>query len=159
MKLFELTIMGDPMPKQSVKQGKSRSGKKVFYKDSKITEREAEILSQLRAKLGESHIPWYCKPIIVSLTYVYPYPKTFPKRLIRLIESGETVYKITAPDVGDNLNKLILDVLQGFLYENDSEIIISSSKKVYGEIGRTEISLREMSDKVLYYPTKKPRKK
>ena len=154
MEIVELTIMGDPMPKQSVKQGKDRYGNKVFYSDSKVKNREKDILKQLDDVIGGDHKLWQGKPVFVNLTYVFEFPKGMSNRLKEKASLGETIYKITSPDVGDNLNKLILDVLEKVVYKNDSEIVSVKSTKVYGRTPRTEISLIYDPENTLFYPKK-----
>ena len=149
---IELTILGIPVPKQSVKVGK-RNGKNHFYQPEIIQAQKRKIENTLNDVLGDSHSVWNGIPICVRLTYVFPIPKGMSKKLRNQIESGETVYKTTKPDVGDNLNKLILDCLEGYVYSNDSEIVEIIASKVYGEIPRTEITLIT-DNNLLFYPKK-----
>ena len=155
MEIIELTIVGEPMPKQSVKQGKDHYGNKVFYTDSKIKQREKEILEQVNNVVGDNHQLWQGKPIIATITYVYQFPKTMSKKMMNLAQQGKIIYKTTKPDVGDNLNKLILDVLEGVIYRNDSEIVELKTSKVYGNESRTEISLIFNPYGVTFYPKTK----
>lgn len=155
MEIVELTIMGEPMPKQSVKLGKDQNGNRQFYTDSKIKKREKEILEQISDVIGDNHQLWQGKPIIVTITYVYEFPKGMGKRMRAKVDEGVTIYKTTKPDVGDNLNKLILDVMEGVIYRNDSEIVSIQTSKVYGSESRTEISLIYNPENTLFYPKTK----
>ena len=155
MEVLEFTILGKPMAKQSVKAGTDSKGNRIFYKDSKIVKREKEIIESLNNTLKKDHIIWEGKPIFVTITYVYEYPKAMSKKLINASLSGKTIFKTTAPDVGDNLNKLILDVLEKIVYSLDSEIVNINATKVYGTSNRTEVSLRFQPNELLFYPISK----
>ena len=155
METLEFTILGKPMPKQSVKVGKSYDGKRTFYKDSKIVKRENEIRETINKNLPPNFNIWTGNPIFIIITYVYKYPSSMSKKMINKSLLGETIFKITSPDVGDNLNKLILDVMEKTVYSLDSEIANINASKVYGSSDRTEITLLRNLSNSLFFPTKK----
>jgi Holliday junction resolvase RusA-like endonuclease len=61
---------------------------------------------------------------------VFEYPKTFPKYKKDSIEPN---YKVTKPDLQDNLNKPLFDALEGILWERDQNVVaMDDVKKYYG---------------------------
>ena len=135
-RVIELTIKGEPIAKQSVQFGKGNA-----YHPAKIMNMKADIERQLSVLIDKASGLWRGKPIKATITYIFEPPKSTSKKVWDKIDSGETFYKITKPDLGDNLNKLILDVMEGYVYDNDSEICVFQLEKVYGSDPRTEISL------------------
>lgn len=64
-------------------------------------------------------------PLIMTLTFYMPRPKSLPKKV---------VHHIKTPDV-DNLVKGVKDALSGYCYKDDKQIVELRAKKVYAEKG------------------------
>lgn len=74
-------------------------------------------------------IPAGTEIVIEQLTYQYAYLKSEPKK-----NRNKKIYKITKPDLQDNLNKAFLDALEGVIYEQDQNIVaINKLEKYYGD--------------------------
>ena len=127
--IIELNILA--IPKQSVRQGLTRTGTTIFYQDTKYSKYKKEIILQTRAQLAVGFSP-FLGPLEVSVMYIFPPLKSFKKKDLEYIENGGHIIKLTKPDVTDNLNKALFDSLEGLLYDNDSRIAKFSSLKVYG---------------------------
>lgn len=120
----------EPIPKQSVRQGKSKNGKKVFFTPSKIVKYE-EVLHLMAKKQykGEKLTgPIYCK-----VNYVFTLPKSAPKWQKDNIDQGYVVYKETKPDLTDNIPKPFIDAISSVVMDNDSRIAHSVGIKTYGK--------------------------
>jgi Holliday junction resolvase RusA-like endonuclease len=66
---------------------------------------------------------------IKKLHYCYEFPKSFSK-LKR--ESVTPNYKVTKPDLQDNLNKPLFDALEGLVWERDQNVVsIQNMRKIY----------------------------
>lgn len=62
-------------------------------------------------------------PLSVSLQFILPRPKSCPKHRI---------HPITKPDL-DNLEKAVMDAMNGLIYVDDSRICLKTSLKGYSE--------------------------
>ena len=72
--------------------------------------------------------------------FYFPYKKTLTKKEKELIKTNLVYPKTTKPDL-DNLQKLVLDAMQGVVYTNDATIYNLSSIKMYGNIPRVSICI------------------
>ncbi len=62
-------------------------------------------------------------PIVMSLTFLMPRPKSLPKKVL---------HHIKKPDL-DNLAKSVKDALQGIIYKTDSQVITLILRKKYAQ--------------------------
>lgn len=126
---INLNIPITPTPHQSVRA--TRSGH--MYQPKKIVDYK----SQIKKVVGEQLPDDFCvikadTPIhITRLHYCFKYPKSIPKYKR---ESPERLYKVTKPDLHDNLNKALFDALEGVVWERDQNVVaIDDMKKYYAE--------------------------
>lgn len=162
MKKISLTILGIPKPKQSVRSGVvyNHDGQPVMYKD-KNSGREKVLQRKFQPKEVEQHeqsmkldimsqLPQGFEPFkgairINKLHYIFPPLKSFSKSKMRILAEGGMIYKPTKPDVMDNLSKGLMDVLEGIVFLNDSQIVCAKDlAKFYGRKPRIEIELEEI---------------
>lgn len=139
----EICLRGTPMPKQSVRQGKSKTGQTVFYQPVEMKKRVEDYQKQIRTVIPGPY-PIFKKQVhITQMHFIYPPLKGFNKATMERIKEGEIVYKNTKPDVCDNLKKLVLDSLSGLVYSDDSIIVSEDDvKKYYGTGGWIIIKLK-----------------
>ena len=152
---FEFNI--DPIAHQSVRQGKSWTGKKVFFKPTKIIDYQREIQNQYSSQIGNSYRT-LTGPVKVSVVYVFKYLKKHSKKLIRDNE-GCIWYKDTKPDLTDNLNKPLFDALCGDsitkgmpwvrAIENDSRIASMQCMKIWGPEGKIVLTIESLENEAL----------
>ena len=103
------------------------------YQPKRITDYKKQVQEAVREQLPEG----FCcikadTPIAVTtLHYVFAYPKSMPKYKKN---SSYIQYKVTKPDLHDNLNKALFDALEGVLWERDQNVVaMDGVKKYYGE--------------------------
>ncbi len=89
------------------------------------------------------------KPIHVTFIYVYEYPKSMPKK------KRHTHFKQSRPDL-DNLDKYIMDMGNGLLWEDDSLIVCMSSYKIYGQASSTMIQIDDALPEVFFQLNSSP---
>ena len=121
-----LRIIGLPVPK-----GRPRSfrvgGFLGHYTPKRTAEWEKYVRLQARQQYKQA--PLDC-PIKIEVEFYLPRPKSLPKKY---------VYHAKKPDL-DNLNKAILDSLEGIIYTNDSRICQIVSRKNYAS-SRSEVGV------------------
>jgi len=132
---LELNYKIRPKAHQSV-----RLTKKGFsYTPKNIKIYRSEIIRQTKLQLPKDYkIIETSKPIIVEkLHYIFKYPNTFNKD-----QRSKFAYRISYPDLLDNINKAFIDALEGVVFENDKSIChVKELKKYYGESYGIKIKL------------------
>jgi Holliday junction resolvase RusA-like endonuclease len=123
---IKLNIPIKAVPHQSVRV--TRFGR--TYQPKKI----ADYKEQLRRAIGEQIPDGFVafkadsEIAIVMLHYVFEYPKSFPKKIK---ENGKLHYKVTKPDLHDNLNKALFDAMEGIVWERDQNVVSMDNVKKY----------------------------
>jgi Holliday junction resolvase RusA-like endonuclease len=86
-------------------------------------------------------------PILLSLTFILPIPKSAPKKTRMLMESeaalGHDQPHTKRPDL-DNLVKLVKDACNGVFWMDDSQVYAIGARKLYGAIPRTIVRIEEV---------------
>jgi len=130
------------MAKQSVKQGRSRSGKVVFYTPKRLADRKLIMQLSLKSQLPCGFQPIETPVTICKLHFVSSPPKSMPKNILQKVANNEIVFKFTRPDLPDNLKKLVIDSMTGIVFKDDSLIVAEDDvKKYYGLRPQTIIEL------------------
>jgi len=125
-------VVGQPVPKarpRVVTKGKRR----FAYTPKKVKEWEAHVKEEARRHF-ERPFDW---PVVVSLIFYMPRPKS--RRL--------DFWVPTTPDL-DNLEKSVLDALNGVAYTDDRLVVVKSSSKRYVKGGdpRVDITVTSLKD-------------
>lgn len=135
--MLTLQILGDPLPWKAPYV----SCKGAFSVRTPIMH---QLKQQLRLQLEDLYnqtcnINWFDGPIAVDLTFLMPIPKSTSKRKRMEMLDG-TIRPDKRPDRG-NLLKLIEDVLQGIVMEDDAHIVDGRVAKYYDDEPRTIIRI------------------
>ena len=127
--MIDLTILMEPVGKGRPRV--TRRGNKVVTYTPNATA-HAESIIRAQAMTLEEH---YTKetPLLLTATFFRAPPQKLPKGRSK---------PITRPD-WDNYGKLLSDALEGFAYDNDSQITTAIIKKRYGYPPRIELQIIE----------------
>ena len=136
MILFE--IDGPPIPLSRPRS--CRKGNFVSIYDSQKKEK-AQTQWQIKSFYRESPLS---VPLAVELTFYMPIPKMTSKIKKRLMLQGN-IHHITKPDI-DNLEKYVLDCMNGIVYTDDSHIDVMVCYKKYSEKPRTVVKIQCLDD-------------
>ena len=131
MRRVRFEVVGQPVPKarpRVVTKGKRR----FAYTPKKVKEWEAHVKEEARRHF-ERPFDW---PVVVSLIFYMPRPKS--RRL--------DFWVPTTPDL-DNLEKSVLDALNGVAYTDDRLVVAKSSSKRYVKGGETRVNITVTSIK------------
>lgn len=126
------------MPHQSVRV--TKFGR--TYQPKKISDYKTKIQEAVREQLPDGFLAIGANtPIhITRLHYVFEYPKSFPKSKK---DSMTPNYKVTKPDLHDNLNKALFDALEGIIWERDQNVVaMDDVKKYYSTTDKIIIHLK-----------------
>lgn len=125
-------ILGDPKPKQSARHS-ANSGVIRSWQPKEVVNATAHIKQQVIQQLPKDFEIYDGVPLNVVITFTFVKPKSIKKNVVE---------KITKPDL-DNLQKLLLDAMQGIVYTNDAHIIALQSYKIFGDTPLTFVSIYE----------------
>jgi len=148
IKTLNIEILGIPQSKQSFRHRIIESGNKKFigkYQSAKVKKDEDNIRSQIVQQLPEDFIPFDGIVFIDELTFVFPIPKNLPKwKTEKILNFPQTIhrYKISRPDMPDNLKKALYDAMSGVIFIDDSQIVVETVvRKIYGSVPCTRIKI------------------
>ena len=123
----EFIIVGEGVPKQRprfTRTGRTYTPAKTRQFESLVAQCARFAMSRLGAHPIEG------RPVAVSLLFYYEPPASWPKRRKREVLEKGAVPKYTKPDT-DNLEKAVLDGMNGIVYKDDGLISTLASSKLY----------------------------
>jgi Holliday junction resolvase RusA-like endonuclease len=85
--------------------------------------------------------------VSVFIYISFSVPQSYSKRKREACLSGETKHT-KKPDL-DNVAKAIIDGMNGIIFKDDSQIINLHVTKVYAEVGKVEVLIREENESTL----------
>jgi len=142
MRELKLTLLGEPIAKQSVRQGKSGTGSTTFYQPDKYKVFEMQYLIQIKRQIPKDFVMFTKWVRLEKCIFVHETTKQQlkSKKTLEFLQGGGLIRKTTRPDLKDNLYKFPLDVLTGWVYKDDGLICEGGSDgKYYGLVPRIEL--------------------
>lgn len=112
------------------------------FKEKSVKSYEQAIA--LMAKAQMKNTPLMSGAIHATVLYYFRHPKKIPRSMHQKMFAGERVYKITKPDLTDNLQKGLFDSLEGIAFTNDSQVAKMTVEKLYSHTPRIEVTLRRL---------------
>lgn len=139
MRRIKITLVGDPMSKQSV-----RKGKKGFYQPSKYKDKARDYIRQIKKQLPKDFEVFTKRVHCIKFKVIHK-PRLIDvssKAKRAFISDGGLLEKTTKPDLMDNLKKLAYDSMSNLVFEDDALISVEKDcSKWYGLNPRIEIIL------------------
>jgi Holliday junction resolvase RusA-like endonuclease len=87
---------------------------------------------------------------VKSFVYYFRCPKSAKAPVVRYIKDGGEVPYMGVADITDNMNKGVVDVCKGVVFEDDSQIWhVCGIKKLYGLTDHILLEFEETPDVVL----------
>lgn len=136
---IELTIEGEPVGKgrpRVTTRGKFAHA----YTPKKTKNYEQHVVNTYKSKYNYSHK--LKGPLKSEVLAFFPIPKSASKKKRELMKNN-IITNTHKPDI-DNIEKSILDSLNGLAYEDDSQIISLYGEKLYSDNPRVELKIREV---------------
>lgn len=139
MTQFDLTVLGDPVPQGRPRVFVPKGGKFPIATDPpKSRKWKQEIRYAAQKRVEESgHQMWKETPLFIEMYFFLLRPKSLSKKIH---------LPFRRPDL-DNLEKAVLDALQGVVYDDDSRIVRKTSEKIFHPLGRCGVELTITDDK------------
>jgi len=82
------------------------------------------------------------EPVECEIKAYYYIPKATSKKNRKLMLKNK-IRPTKKPDC-DNVSKIILDALNGLAYHDDSQVVKLTIEKLYGEVPRVEVVIKEL---------------
>jgi Holliday junction resolvase RusA-like endonuclease len=145
-----LELKGIPFAKQSFRyQAFVPKGKKFAivhkYQPKKVIEGENTLRAQIISELPAGFEPFTKAVVVRAIKFIFPLPKSAKKKTLDLVNRGMIVYKISKPDLTDNLMKGLFDAMKGIVFQDDSQVaLICNVSKIYGKVPGIQILLDEI---------------
>lgn len=131
--MIQITIPGEPVAK-----GRPRVTKYGAYTPDKTVNYESLVkFSFIEQHKKKTKIEG---PISMDVTFFFKIPKRTSKVKTDLMEEGK-ILPTKRPDI-DNCIKSITDALNGFAYDDDSQIVSLTARKLYSGEPRVEVMLQ-----------------
>jgi Holliday junction resolvase RusA-like endonuclease len=132
------TVYGTPTPKGRPRFS-TRGKFPVAFTPEKTKTYETEVGMMAKAAMGASEP---LEGALEAFIYVtFPVPASYSKKRTEACLSD--VEKHTKKPDLDNVVKICLDGMNGIVYRDDSQITSLHSTKVYGEVAKVEVMVRQ----------------
>jgi Holliday junction resolvase RusA-like endonuclease len=133
------TIYGEPVPKGRPRFS-TRGKFPVAYTPEKTKNYESEVGMMAKAAMGASEPLEGALEAFIYVTFAVPasYSKKRTEACLLNLEKHTK-----RPDL-DNVIKLIFDGMNGIVFKDDSQITSIHSTKVYGEMPKVEVMVRQI---------------
>lgn len=148
--MIHLELYGDPIP---LKRPRFKRGKSfVMTYDPQAKEKE-HYRWQLRGQFRNNPLKM---PISLDITFFMKIPKGTSSIKSKCMISGQ-IQHVKRPDV-DNLTKWVMDLMNGLVFEDDSQVWHLTAKKIYAEHPGTLIKVQptnlhqEIEDEKALFP-------
>lgn len=130
---FSFKVLGEPVAKA---RPRFNSKTRVTYTKSKTTKAENLIKAEYLKNGGERKEN-YTRAVKVVMFFVFPIRKSWTKKKQKAMLNNFHTIK---PDL-DNLEKTVLDALNGLAFKDDSQVCEVTKIKAWSEIPYTRITL------------------
>ena len=112
------------MPQGKGRPRYTRSGRP--YTPEKTRKYEKLVRSAYKLQSGHN---FEKAALVLNITAFFPIPKSFTKKQRELIRIGK-LFPTVKPDK-DNIEKIVLDALNGAAYDDDKQIVDGRTRKLY----------------------------
>lgn len=132
------TVYGHPIAKGRPRFS-TRGKFPVAYTPEKTKTYESEVGMMAKAAMGASEA---LEGALEAFIYVtFPVPPSYSKKRTEAC-LNDTEKHTKKPDL-DNVVKICLDGMNGIVFKDDSQITSIHSTKVYGEVAKVEVMVRQ----------------
>lgn len=140
-KLIQFIIPVEPMAVQSVRS-RIVGGHVMHYQPAKVVRWKAQVRAAIKEALPSD---WELlnRPIAAKYTLKFPVLKSTPKRVLKQLQEGATIYKWTKPDC-DNCVKGLKDCFNKLVWTDDALVVDERSQKVYALTPCMEVSIYDI---------------
>lgn len=140
--MIEFKVEGKAVPQPRPRVVRMRNGQTRAYNSEKSVVYKRIVKAAALSEMNKQQLTMTDRPLAMRLTFVFTPPKSYTKKKLEAVKSGELRYT-KKPDL-DNLAKSILDALNGTVYRDDSQIITLSINKEYGHTDHVAVKITQL---------------
>jgi Holliday junction resolvase RusA-like endonuclease len=133
------TIYGEPVPKGRPRFS-TRGNFPVAYTPEKTKNYESDVGMMAKAAMGASEPLEGALEAFIYVTFAVP--ASYSKKRTEACLSGQEKHT-KKPDL-DNVVKSAIDGMDKIVFDNDSQITSIHASKVYGEVAKVEVMVRQI---------------
>src|SRR5699024_10633017 len=119
-----------------------RNGQTRAYNSEKSVVYKRIVKAAALSEMNKQRLNMTDRPLAMRLTFVFAPPKSYTKKKLEAVKSGELRYT-KLPDA-DNLAKSVMDALNNVIYKDDSQIVELTVNKEYGNTDHVLINITEV---------------
>lgn len=140
--MIEFKVEGKAVPQPRPRVVRMRNGQTRAYNSEKSVVYKRIVKAAALSEMNKQRLTMTDRPLAMRLTFVFTPPKSYTKKKIEAVKSGELRYT-KKPDL-DNLAKAILDACNNTVYKDDSQIITLSINKEYGHTDHVAVKITQL---------------
>lgn len=140
--MIEFTVNEKPVPQPRPRVVRMKNGQTRAYNSEKSVVYKRIVKAAALSEMNKQRLTMTDRPLAMRLTFVFSPPKSYTKKKLEAVKSGELRYT-KKPDL-DNLAKAILDACNNTVYKDDSQIITLSINKEYGHTDHVAVKITQL---------------
>ena len=140
--MIEFKVEGKAVPQPRPRVVRMRNGQTRAYNSEKSVVYKRIVKAAALSEMNKQRLIMTDRPLAMRLTFVFAPPKSYTKKKLEAVKSGELRYT-KKPDL-DNLAKAILDACNNTVYKDDSQIITLSINKEYGHTDHVAVEITQL---------------
>lgn len=140
--MIEFKVEGKAVPQPRPRVVRMRNGQSRAYNSEKSVVYKRIVKAAALSEMNKQRLTMTDRPLAMRLTFVFTPPKSYTKKKLEAVKSGELRYT-KKPDL-DNLAKAILDACNNTVYKDDSQIITLSINKEYGHTDHVAVKITQL---------------
>ena len=140
--MIEFKVEGKAVPQPRPRVVRMRNGQTRAYNSEKSVVYKRIVKAAALSELNKQRLTMTDRPLAMRLTFVFTPPKSYTKKKLEAVKSGELRY--TKHKDLDNLAKSVMDALNNVVYKDDSQIVTLCANKEYGHTDHVLITIEEV---------------
>ena len=129
--MIEFKVEGRPVPQPRPRVYRTATGKSKAVNSRQSINYKRIVKYAALSEMNKQRLTMTDRPLAMCLTFVFTPPKSYTKKKLEAVKSGELRY--TKHKDLDNLAKSVMDALNNVVYKDDSQIVTLCANKEYGE--------------------------
>lgn len=140
--MIEFKVEGRPVPQPRPRVYRTATGKSKAVNSRQSINYKRIVKYAALSEMNKQRLSMTDRPLAMRLTFVFTPPKSYTKKKLEAVKSGELRYT-KLPDA-DNLAKSVMDSLNNIIYKDDSQIVELTVNKEYGHTDHVLINITEV---------------
>lgn len=140
--MIEFKVEGRPVPQPRPRVYRTATGKSKAVNSRQSINYKRIVKYAALSEMNKQRLTMTDRPLAMRLMFVFSPPKTYTKKKLEAVKSGELRYT-KLPDA-DNLAKSVMDALNNVIYKDDSQIVELTVNKEYGNTDHVAVKITQL---------------